>query len=389
MDDPHPGPVTPGRLVPILDPDPVAMVRTILAVREAGGVPLVGDAHWDRAFWQRTAATAAALRPAPHIAWATFSSGSTGAPRIIARSAESWESSFPAVTEAMELHPGDAVLLPAPLASSLSLFSLAHARASGAGILLPRGRTVAGRDLEGATIVHCTPPALATIVTAIEGGAPHGLRTALVGGARLDPALRSRAEALGVRAVSYYGAAELSFVAIDRDGSGLRPFPGVELRVIDDELWVRSPFLADGYLGESRGALRRDAGGWATVGDRAEVDASGRVRLLGRSDGAILTAAATVIPDDVEAALLTIPGIAEAVVFAFPAPGDDSIVAAVVRFDGAPPPELRARAAALLSSSHLPRLWFTVAELPTTASGKPARARIRDDAIAGRMARLG
>jgi acyl-CoA synthetase (AMP-forming)/AMP-acid ligase II len=336
--------------------------------------------------------------PVPGAAWAAFSSGSTGTPRVIVRSEESWSASFPAVTELLGLTHRDAVLLPAPLASSMSLFSVAHARSIGAGIVLPRTHTVSAADLGRATVTHATPHALATIVDAIEDGAPHRLRSALVGGARLDPSLRARAEAAGIRVLSYYGAAELSFVAVDTEGAGYRPFPGVELRDADGELWVRSPYFATGYLGEnavsgvSTGAFRRDDDGWATVGDLADADAAGMLRLRGRRDGAILTAAATVIPEDVEAALRSIDGIADAVVFALPNGGAGSLVGALIEpTPGRPVPtahELRAQARGRLALSHLPRRWFWTERMPRTISGKPARADIVRDAVNGRVNRL-
>jgi acyl-CoA synthetase (AMP-forming)/AMP-acid ligase II len=320
------------------------------------------------------------------MAWGTFTSGSTGAPRVVVRTEASWAASFPGVERLTGLTADDVVYLPSPLVSSVTMFSVAHARTLGATVVLPRTHTVSAADLADATVLHGTPYALRDI---LESGAPHRLRVALIGGARLDPRLRARAESAGIAVVSYYGAAELSFVAADPDGHGLRPFDGVELRVDDGVLWVRSDYFAGGYLGAVGGPFRRAAGGWGTVGDLAEVDP---LRLLGRGDGAILTAAATVVPEDVEAALLGIDGIADAVVFALPHERAGDLVAAVIEpVPGRRPPtagELRARAGTLLTGTHRPRRWFWVDRLPRTAAGKPAREQIRRDAIEGRVARV-
>jgi long-chain acyl-CoA synthetase len=255
-------------------------------------------------------------------------------------------------------------------------------------VVLPRTHTVSAADLADATVLHGTPYALRDI---LESGAAHRLRVALIGGARLDPRLRERAESAGIAVVSYYGAAELSFVAYDPDGHGLRPFDGVEVRVDDGVLWVRSAYFASGYLSATEGPFRRAADGWGTVGDLASNDDSG-LRLLGRSDGAILTAAATVVPEDVEAALLGIDGIADAVVFALPHERAGDLVAAVIEpVSGRRPPtagELRAQAGTLLTGTHRPRRWFWVERLPRTVAGKPAREQIRRDAIEGRVARV-
>ena len=258
-------------------------------------------------------------------------------------------------------------------------------------------------------MLHGTPYALRSVLERIEAGMAHRLHAALVGGARLDPGLRARAESAGIRLISYYGAAELSFVAVDIDGRELRPFDRVETRIDrfrsaashasgpgtvagDGVLWVRSPYFASGYLGAVAGPFRIDDDGWGTVGDLVSGDAADLLRFRGRSDGAILTAAATVIPDDVEAALQRIDGIVDAVVFGLPNTRAGALVAAVIETGpGRRPPsarELRRQAGELLSGTHLPRRWYWVERLPRTASGKPARERIRHDAIEGTVARV-
>lgn len=379
-------------LVPILDGDPVAALVRALAARSAGAIPLLGDDRWSADYWARLCLLADGAAVPADTAWAAFTSGSSGSPRVILRSEESWSTSFGAVTELMQLGSGDAVYLPAPLSSSLSLYAVAHARAAGAAIVLPRSHGVSRVDLEHVTAVHGTPNALRTVVEALEGEAgPHGIRNALVGGAHLDPGLRRRAEALGIRVVSYYGAAELSFVTVDQDGLGHRAFPGAELRIDAGEVWVRSPYLASGYLGAD-GALREAPGGWATVGDLVELDDAERMHFRGRADGAILTAAATVIPEDVESALRTIDGVEDAVVFGIDTAGVGALVGAIIETTpGRAVPsahDLREQARTRLSPSHLPRRWYWTEKLPRTYSGKPARAGIGRVIDNGEVTRL-
>ncbi|MDQ1608820.1 MAG: long-chain acyl-CoA synthetase [Microbacteriaceae bacterium] len=382
----------PGRVVPIVDSNPVRSLATARAVRAAGGVPLLGDDRWDAGFWTRLREFAESVPPAPGAQWATFTSGSTGTPRVVVRSDRSWAMSFPTVTGLLDLTQDDVVYLPAPLASSMSLFSVIHALSAGAAVRLPQAHTVTALDLADATVMHATPTATGAVLDLIERGAAHRLRVALVGGARIENALRRRAAAVGIRVVSYYGAAELSFVAVDVDGTGLRAFDGVELRVADGELWVRSSTFAAGYVGDATGSFRRDDQGWGTVGDLAELTESGTVELHGRADGAILTAAATVVPEDVEAALRSIPGVEDAVVFGLPNAGAGSLVAAVVQTSADYPrpsaSELREHARTRLAGTHLPRRWFWAQQLPRTTTGKPARAQIRDDVMSEKTVRL-
>lgn len=366
-----------GTIAPLRDTDTTALARRAVEERAAGRIPLLGDDRWSEQHWGGVTERATAAGPQPGQGWATLTSGTTGQPRIVLRTADSWVASFAAVSELLEAGPDDVLALSSPPASSLSLFSIAHAAHVGFSLALPRTHTLTAADARDATLFHGTPNGLRTL---LDAGAPRRLRAALIGGASLDPALRARATEQGIHVVTYYGAAELSFVAVD-DGDpgrpGFRAFPGVELDVrSDQQLWVRSPYLATGYL-EGSGPLRFD-GDWATVGDRARLD-DGRLTLLGRADDAILTAAATVIPTDVEEALRQLAGVADAVVFGLPNEGVGELVTAVVELSpGAHPlrSELRAGAAELLPPTHLPRRWFLVDELPRTVTGKPARSEL-------------
>lgn len=355
-------------MITVVDGDRPDLLARLAELRTAGAVPLVTDPRWSA---EQSAAVERAVERAEvpdDTAWAALTSGSSGAPRIVLRTADSWVRSFAAVATLLGAGPDDVIALPAPPAASLTLFSLAHALAGG-----PRP---ARADLSDATCFHGTPEALRAL---LERGVPDSLRAALVGGSALDPGLRARAEVAGIRVVSYYGAAELSFVAVDH-GDGLRAFPGADIEVRDGEVWVRSAFLASGYLGAG-GPLRRD-GAWASVGDRGELR-DGRLVLGGRADDAILTASATVIPDEVERALRSIPAVRDAVVFGMPQPRVGALVAAFVELDGVPgrgasvggavPEPVREAAARLLGPAHRPRRWV-VGTLPRTSSGKPARA---------------
>lgn len=381
-----------GSIHPILDDNAANALVALLAVREAGGVPLVGDRRWSTPYWSAVSSYAKAESVARNTAWASFSSGSSGTPRVILRSASSWSESFAAVTDVLALTPDDVVYVPAPLASSLTLFSVAHSRSVGTSILLPSHASSSADDVTRATVVHATPHSLRAILEVIEGGAPHTIRAALVGGDHLDHDLRRRCATLGIRLIAYYGAAELSFVAIDDDGLGLLPFRGVQTRIVGGELWVRSAYLASGYLGGEGGALRVDEEGWGTVGDLAENDASGRLTLRGRTDGAILTSSATVIPDEVEKALREIYGVEDAVVFGLPNGRTGALVAALLQISPGrsrlSAAQLREQISARLPLTHIPRRWFWTDEMPRTSTGKPARSHIRLNALEKNARRL-
>ncbi|PZF81202.1 AMP-binding protein [Jiangella anatolica] len=366
--------VKPGALVPLPDGDPVAQLIAMLGADAAGAVPLACDPSW------RTEHRRALLGPLPaavddpaahDLAWAGFTSGSTGRPRVVVRSRSSWTGSFPATDRLTGVTGDDTVLVPGALSWSLTAFGAAHALAAGATVLLTGdwSAPALARALPDADVVHLVPHRLSTVLDA----APGRLRTAVVGGAALPATLRDRAAAAAIGVVAYYGATELSFVAVDPDGSGLRPFDEVEIELRAGEVWVRSPWLAHGYLGDG-GPLRRDGDGWATVGDLAH--SAEPLVLRGRGDGAILTGGATVVPEDVEAVLASVAGVAGVVVVGLPHPELGQVVAAVVSGDGVRRAELEAAARTGLTPSQRPRRWLAVDELPRTSTGKPARALV-------------
>ena len=307
---------------------PEVLLRA-LDIRARGGVPAIGDDRWSTQLASSLVVELENAELAGDTAWATFTSGSTARPRVVLRSESSWSTSYRAVSELLGLTPDDVVYAPAPLVSSLSLFAAVHALSEGADIRLPTGHSLAASDLADSTVVHSTPFALGLALDAIEAGAPHALRVAFIGGDRVSQSLRGRANAAGIDVIAYYGAAELSFVAVDV-GDGLRPFPGVEVELRDGTVWVRSPYLASGYLASDSGPFEVDAAGWATVGDRASLDSTGALVLSGRADGAILTAAATVIPEDVEHTLRGAPGVRDVAVLGVEHPRMGALVTAVV-----------------------------------------------------------
>ena len=192
-----------------------------------------------------------------------------------------------------------------------------------------------------------------------------------VAGDRLTRRLHDRAVAAGASVSHYYGASELSFVAWGRHEEELRPFPGVEVEVRDGEVWARSPFLCEGYVGPP-GDLRRDPSGFATVGDRGAL-VDGVLRVAGRGSEAVVTGGATIRVADVETALGTrVTG--ALVVVGLPHPDLGQVLAGVVT-DTADLTAVRS-AARLLPPTHRPRRWFHVPALPVTEAGKVDRGAL-------------
>ncbi len=292
-------------------------------------------------------------------------SGSVGHPRTVRRTTSSWVDSFPTVARLTGLTSRSRVWVPGPLSGTMNLFAAVLARSLGAHLAF------APQD---ATHAHVTPSDARRLLD--HPALPDELHVT-VAGDRLDRALRDELVARGVAVAHYYGAAELSFVAWGSHADDLEAFPGVDVRERHGVLWVRSPYLAQ---------MPTDADGWATVGDRGTVLPDGRVVVRGRGDAAVLTGGATVLVEDVEAALRPAAR-CDLVVVGVPHRDLGEVVAAVLtRDDGVAAARERARSE--LSESHRPRLWFVADSLPVTPGGKPDRSEVRSLAVSGALRRV-
>lgn len=306
-----------------------------------------------------------------------FTSGSSGRPRAVVRTLASWAASLAPLTSLLGLGEDDVVWLPGPLSSGLYLYGGLHARTVGAEVL----QTGSGAAIPArATVAHLVPAVLERITgqaRRLPGSAQ--LRTVVVAGSHLNAGLRTQAEQLGLRVLEYYGAAELSFVGWRAASGPLLEFPGARVRVLDGVIWVRSPYLARGYLqDDGAGALRWD-GRWASVGDLAHA-VPGGFEVCGRGEAAVTTGGHTVLAEEVEQAVRQLPGVRDVAVvgLAHPVLGQRLVAVVVVR-DGVRRAHLDLAVRALAPPAR-PRAWLQASALPHTATGKLARAAVAEQA---------
>ena len=371
------GGVTSGSCVTTDDEDPTRLLVDLVAIDLLAAVAVVTDSAWppDLRANAVEAALAAAAVPAGPASLVVFTSGSTRTPRPVVRTRESWTFSFPSFSALTGIGPDDTVLIPGRMSASLFLYGALHALTMGAAVCpLPSwSPTLAAEAAAHCTAAHVVPPMLATLAARPDATAGR-LRLAVCAGAQLDPTVDAAARAAGIEVVDYYGAAELSFVAIRLAGAApgrMRPFPGVDVEVREGVLWARSPYLAKG--------LERDPEGFASVGDHGIRHDDGTLTVHGRADQAITSGGATVAPEAVESAVRRAAGVAEVAVVGAPHGHLGEVVVAIVEAaDSAVVAlrTLRATVAEHLPPSQRPRIWYLVDRLPRTGSGKVARAEV-------------
>jgi len=232
-----------------------------------------------------------------------------------------------------------------------------------------------------------------------------GLRYVFSGAAPMGAALGQAVEArLGVAAEQGYGMTEMSPVshlsAADRGrpGSAGQTAPGTESRIVDPEtgrdldpgeegeLWVRGPQVMKGYLNNPEATAKTlTADGWLKTGDIAMIDADGYLFVRDRLKELIKVKGFQVAPAELEAELLSHPGVADAAVIGLPDEEAGELpVAYIVPAPGAQPTaaDLAAHLAGRLAHYKQVRDFRFVEAIPKSASGKILRRVLKDQATA-------
>jgi long-chain acyl-CoA synthetase len=417
------GTVMAGACVMLCDPAwPSALLKSLIAehapniviaeneILDSVADVIEEDVRWSPEQVETLAAkgdTGAALRsvPCPDSPFLIgFTSGSSGRPKAFIRSHATWVESFAMSAQELGTDANSVVVAPGPLSHGLSLYAVIETLcAGGMAVIQPHFdaplvyAAVAVREATTLVVVPAMLDVLLELAAPETCASVSGIVTA---GAKLSPALRQQAHARFPNAdiIEYYGASELSFVTVAKGrenpppASVGRAFAGVELDVRDETgsslppnttgtVWVRSAMVCTGYVGETDGSGMRTAGDWATVGDLGHTDANGFLYLDGREGSAITSAGYTVYPSAIEAALLSSPDVADAVVIGLPhARWGEVIAAAVVPVAGRTlhTETLSAHCHAVLEPYACPRRWAVVDGFARTQSGKPVRDGIAD-----------
>lgn len=385
---------------------------------------MVLDAGWPEPLQRRLAALARSWGGPKNRGAAPFllglSSGTSGTPKAFLRSAASWHESFIESSKYFRLTQDTVTLAPGPLAASMNLYALGESIHSGGTFValaqFSPDAALAAIRRQGVNRLVLVPAVLEilarrALATDADGG---GLGHIVCAGSALSPhtAALARQWAPNAAIQQYYGAAELGFVAASTLGPGRREpapsgvgraFPGVQLRVLDDEgnempqgvhgnVCVKSPYLCDGYAWGDDGLAfaALGPGGWHTVRDQGSIDQFGVLHLAGRASDMVLTAGHNVYPQAVEEALQQGPPGLDVVVTGVPDPlRGQKVVAAFHR--GQPG---RARAtteilqqlrlqAATMPAAQRPVQYFELAELPLTGSGKTSRVLLAQWIVEG------
>ncbi|QCG91753.1 non-ribosomal peptide synthetase [Azospirillum sp. TSH100] len=422
--------VGPEQRVALALPRSAELVIALHAVMRAGGAYVPVDPAWPdarrtavldaaRPCRLLTAADVAALleRRAPDIAlpppapqdaaYLLFTSGSTGTPKGVVVEHAQLAAYVAAVTAALGLTACRRFALTSTVAADLGNTTLFGAPAAGGCLVVADEATMT----DGAAFarflwdeaIDCLKIVPSHLAALIDHPAPVLPATLILGG---EPATRPLLEAIrnaapACRVFNHYGPTETTVGVMVHALPSDAPLPdrlpldrvlaGSGVRLLDPagkpvetggegELVIGGAQVARGYLDRpDDAAFFTDPDGtrFYRSGDRARVLPGGGLELIGRIDDQIKIRGFRVEPAEIEAALLALPGIAQAAVKLV---GTDRLVAYVVATAGAgsDPAALREALRARLPDAMVPAEIVALDRLPRLGNGKIDRAALPD-----------
>lgn len=286
------------------------------------------------------------IDPAEDIAALPYSSGTTGIPKGVMLTHRQIATNLAQLESAMPAGPGDRILAVLPFFHIYGLTALMNAplRLGATVVVLPRFELdtfLAAIQNHRITGLYVAPPIVLALAKhpLVEQYDLSSLTHITSAAAPLDASLAEAcSRRLGLPPVGQaYGMTELSpgthVVPLDamRDappGTVGKLIAGTEMRIVslDDpdkdlgvgepgEILIRGPQVMKGYLGHPDAtAAMIDPDGWLHTGDVGHVDADGWLFVVDRVKELIKYKGFQVAPAELEALLLTHPGIADAAV---------------------------------------------------------------------------
>ncbi len=353
------------------------------ALNNSGPAVLVRDARASR----MVAAGETPLTVAPEgTALLIQTSGTSGKPKTVALSADALRASAASAHERLG-GPGQ-WLLALPLTYIAGMSVLVRSIESGTEpVFMPSGPFDARTFVESVKEMTGTrrytalvPVQLARVLEEAEDNADaltvlRTLDAVLIGGQALEPELRKRTQALGVKIVTTYGSSETSGGCV-YDGV---PLSGVNVEIADGtgEILISAPQLASEYVGDEQRTAdtfqNRNGVIWYHTGDAGSLE-NGVLTVLGRLDRVITSGGLKIDLDAVEAVVRGISGCLQALVIHIP----DSewgvrpaVVVPGVEEDAELSAQIYDEIVAELGRVAAPKVVCFIEEIPRLSSGKP------------------
>ena len=264
------------------------------------------------------------------IALIAYTSGTTGVPKGAMLTHSNLAANALAICETWRWTNEDSLLLSLPMFHGHGLCNglFGTLMAGSHAFIIPKFDPTVICTLapvSGATMFFGVPTMYKRLVEHNSVGNLSGLRLCVSGSAALPATLFEQFRAAtGHRPLERYGATEIlmalsnPFDGERRPGSVGLPLPGVEVKLVQGEVIVRSPMVFSGYLNMPEATEDALSQGWYKTGDLAEISEDGYFTIMGRSKDLIITGGLNVYPREVEEVLGMHPAVREIAVVGEP-----------------------------------------------------------------------
>lgn len=345
------------------------------------------------------------------VALFLLSGGTTGLPKLIARTHDDYEYNARRSAEVCGFHRGTVYLAALPVAHNFPLAcpGILGTFAAGGRVVLSRSpdpdRALPLMAAHGVTATAVVPSVAQRWLDAVDCGrhpAPASLELLQVGGARLAPEVARRvAPVLGATLQQVFGMAEglLNYTRPDdeedvRVHTQGRPMsPDDEVLVVDEHgvpvpegemgaLLTRGPYTPRGYFRAPQDNARSfTADGWYRTGDVVRLHPSGNLVVEGRDKDLINRGGEKVSAEELENLIYRIPGVSRVAAVALPDERTgERVCAVVVPLPGHEitlPGVREALIAMEVARYKLPEHLVILGELPLTTIGKVDKKALR------------
>jgi malonyl-CoA/methylmalonyl-CoA synthetase len=315
-----------------------------------------------------------------------YTSGTTGASKGAVLSHGNFAANAASLVAAWKITHTDRLLLPLPLFHVHGLGNGIHCwLASGCVMrLLERfdHRTAVAEMLDFKPTLLFGVPTIYVRLLEVAPDAARAIGAAMrlfvSGSAPLAPQILEDFRALfGHTILERYGMTETLMIASNpydgerRAGTVGMPLPGVALRLLEGELYVRGPNVFAGYWKRDDATRNAFVDGYFRTGDLAACADDGYYTLVGRKSDLIVSGGFNIYPREIEEFLTEQAEVAEAAVVGVPDRLRGEVpVAYVVAGASFDPTALEQKCRAALASFKVPRAFVVVETLPRNALGK-------------------
>lgn len=159
------------------------------------------------------------------------------------------------------------------------------------------------------------------ILRSVTGGRLYGMAC---GSTRLEPKYMKAFWDWGIAIIEAYGMTEASPTISHnnyknfKQGSVGKPLPGIEVKIVDGEIWTKSKCIMKGYYKDPESTRQVMEDGWLKTGDLGYFDEEGYLFITGRKKNLIkLSNGENVSPEELESLLILEDKVDECVAFEY------------------------------------------------------------------------